>query len=109
MQVGSISGSGFQSEPAPPSPAVPEPDAPVVLPQDEVVLTSTSPRPSAAETPAADDAASPAEAPSGLAAFTYGALGVAPPAGQTSSDPSYSAGQWTGAAMKVGAIVALLV
>jgi hypothetical protein len=45
MQVGSISGSGFQSEPAPPSPAVPEPDAPVVLPQDEVVLTSTSPPP----------------------------------------------------------------
>lgn len=101
MQVSSISQPGFQPAPGPPPQAVPGAGTPAAVPQEGGVRTSTSP--SSAANPAATDDSS------GITAFAYGALGVDPPAGQSSSDPNYSAGQWTGAAMKVGAIVALFV
>jgi len=52
---------------------------------------------------------SPAEKPSELKSFTYGALGLDHPEVQAAeTDSSYSAGKWLGAAAKVGAIISLL-
>jgi hypothetical protein len=49
------------------------------------------------------------EPPSGLKSFGYGALGVSAPKDQpTSGEDAYSAGQWAGAALKVGGIIAIL-
>jgi len=77
---------------------------------DEVAVTSTSEGPAAEAAPAAGSADSPAGNPSEVKSFAYGALGIDPRAEQTSSqNPSYTAGQWTGAALKVGGIIALLV
>jgi hypothetical protein len=120
-------------------PASPKPDTGATLPLDEVSLTSTSepttagatseeatsadatsaeatPADSTSEdatpaeaTPAAGGSASPAETPSDLKAFGYGALGIDLQPEQASPQAqSYSAGQWTGAALKVGGIIALL-
>jgi len=49
------------------------------------------------------------EPPSGLKSFGYGALGVSAPKDQpASNEDAYSAGQWAGAALKVGGIIAIL-
>jgi hypothetical protein len=49
------------------------------------------------------------EPPSGLKSFGYGALGVGAPKNQpAANEDDYSAGQWTGAALKVGGIIAIL-
>lgn len=60
--------------------------------------------------PAGDAKAAEAKpAPSSLKSFGYGALGVSAPKGQpASNEDAYSAGQWTGAVLKVGGIIALL-
>jgi hypothetical protein len=53
--------------------------------------------------------ASGAEPVSPVQVFTYGALGVDAPDGTSASQKSdYQAGEWTGAAVKVGGIIALL-
>jgi len=53
---------------------------------------------------------SEAETPSSLKSFAYGALDLEKPEhGTQDTDDAYSAGKWTGAAAKVGAIVSLLV
>lgn len=51
-----------------------------------------------------------AEAPSSLKAFAYGALDLEKPEDMAEeTDSAYSAGEWLGAAAKVGGIISLLV
>lgn len=50
-----------------------------------------------------------AENVSGTKAFTYGLLDLDKPSQTENASQSYSAGKWTGAAVKVGALLSLLV
>jgi len=108
MEISGVRMAGSRSEPValsvrrkPASDAAPT--------QDGATLDSTDEQSAADGATTAGDPAPSTESPSGIKSFTYGALGITPDAGQTSkNDSSYSAGQWTGAALKVGGIIALL-
>ena len=71
-------------------------------------VAQTAPATDTVETGAA--AASATKPPSsGAKCFAYGVLGVERPDDTTpATDHSYSVGNWTGAALKIGGIVALL-
>jgi len=55
------------------------------------------------------DANASTDPPTPVECVTYGVLGIDPPDGQTPSEScDYHAGQWAGAALKIGGIIALL-
>lgn len=109
MQISSVKEVGSPNAPVRPRvKREPDTDTDAAPALDQVALTSASAAPAAEGTPATDGPASPADPPSEIKSFAYGALGIDPQAEQASpKDPSYSAGQWTGAALKIGGIIAL--
>lgn len=93
------------TQPATPSPATATTPSTPSTATTATTATTTTTTPVAAT---ATDAAS-AQPPSEFKSVTYGALGIDPPDGQpTSQDDDYRAGQWAGAALKVGGVIALL-
>jgi uncharacterized membrane protein len=69
--------------------------------------TATPALPQAAATATTADAST--QPPSALESITYGVLGIDPPDGQPAAqDADYHAGQWAGAALKIGGVIALL-
>jgi hypothetical protein len=77
----------------------------------QLPLASPNPVPAKAAQgdPGTDAGPAPADAPTPLECVTYGVLGIDAPDGQTPSEGTdYHAGQWAGAALKIGGIIALL-
>jgi hypothetical protein len=85
------------------TPAVP------VKPAQSVLPAAPADAETAASAATASGTDSSAEPPSGIQSVTYGFLGIDPPDGQPAAqDSDYRAGQWAGAALKVGGVIALL-